>query len=60
MYNTYNENNSYNMHTVNCYAHTLQKNSFKTTCKDKNIKLLRKTNDWCRLPDRIQFLEIPA
>lgn len=48
------------MHTVNCYAHTRQKNSFKTTCKDKNIKLLRKTNDWCRLPDRIQLLEIPA
>lgn len=58
MYNTYNENNSYNMHTVNCYAHTVQQNSFKA--KDKNIKLLRKTNDWCRLPDRIQLLKIPA
>lgn len=48
------------MYTVNCYAHTVQTNSFKTTCKDKIIKLLRKTNDWCRLPDRIQLLKIPA
>lgn len=46
------------MHTVNCYAHTVQQSSFKA--KDKNIKLLRKTNDWCRLPDRIQLLKIPA